>query len=145
MTLPVKEEVEKLFSDLHVAIERGRPREASEISDKLEVLTMAHILPDPGIDWQAEYGLTRKESRIAAYLYSKLGKTAYKRPIYSDCYSDADGPDEKIIDIFICKIRKKLANSPFTIETVWGVGYRMKEAISVTEVNETPDELKRVA
>ena len=45
-------------------------------------------------------------------------------------YGGMDEPDEKIIDVFICKLRKKLAalsNGNNPIETVWGRGYVLRE------------------
>lgn len=38
-----------------------------------------------------------------------------------------DAPELKIIDVFICKIRKKLAGLGVDIESVWGHGYRLKK------------------
>lgn len=127
--LTAREEVEHLFADLHEALRKNLPQKASEISDKLEVLTLSHIVPDPGIEWQSDYKLTATEARIASFLYTRCGKTVRRESIYMDAYSGCDeGPGDKIIDIFICKIRKKLKGHPeFTIETVRGTGYSMKD------------------
>jgi DNA-binding response OmpR family regulator len=39
----------------------------------------------------------------------------------------ADWPDPDVVDVQICKIRQRLGpDSPFKIETVWGVGYRAR-------------------
>jgi len=48
----------------------------------------------------------------------------------SQLYGGMDEPEMKIIDVFICKLRKKLANASGGkdyIETVWGRGYVMRE------------------
>ena len=45
-------------------------------------------------------------------------------------YGGIDEPELKIIDVFVCKLRKKLAeasNGTNYIETVWGRGYMLKE------------------
>ena len=45
-------------------------------------------------------------------------------------YGGMDGPELKVIDVFICKLRKKLANASDGknyIETVWGRGYVLRE------------------
>ena len=45
-------------------------------------------------------------------------------------YGGRDEPELKIIDVFICKLRKKLANAAKGnnyIETVWGRGYVLRE------------------
>jgi two-component system cell cycle response regulator CtrA len=47
-----------------------------------------------------------------------------------------DEPELKIIDVFICKLRKKLANASSGknyIETVWGRGYVLREPSEVEE------------
>jgi two-component system cell cycle response regulator CtrA len=48
-------------------------------------------------------------------------------------YGGMDEPELKIIDVFICKLRKKLANASNGknyIETVWGRGYVLSEAVA---------------
>jgi two-component system, cell cycle response regulator CtrA len=43
-------------------------------------------------------------------------------------YGGMDEPDPKIIDVFVCKLRKKLAGyGEHHIETVWGRGYALRE------------------
>ena len=51
-------------------------------------------------------------------------------------YGGMDEPELKIIDVFICKLRKKLANASGGrdyIETVWGRGYMLREPIQANE------------
>ena len=53
-----------------------------------------------------------------------------KEMFLSHLYGGMDEPEMKIIDVFICKLRKKLANASGGkdyIETVWGRGYVMRE------------------
>lgn len=53
-----------------------------------------------------------------------------KEMFLSHLYGGMDGPEMKIIDVFISKLRKKLANASDDedyIETVWGRGYVMRE------------------
>jgi two-component system cell cycle response regulator CtrA len=48
----------------------------------------------------------------------------------SHLYGGMDEPETKIIDVFICKLRKKLASASVGknyIETIWGRGYVMRE------------------
>ncbi len=60
-------------------------------------------------------------------------ETATKQSLHTALYADDPdgGPDLKIIDVFACKLRKKLAPlfAPDTlvIETVWGRGYRIDD------------------
>jgi two-component system cell cycle response regulator CtrA len=60
------------------------------------------------------------------------GTTLTKEMFLSQLYGGMDEPEVKIIDVFICKLRKKLANASEGkdyIETVWGRGYVMREHV----------------
>jgi len=60
----------------------------------------------------------------------RKGMTLTKEMFLSHLYGGMDEPEMKIIDVFICKLRKKLANASGGkdyIETVWGRGYVMRE------------------
>jgi DNA-binding winged helix-turn-helix (wHTH) protein len=53
-----------------------------------------------------------------------------KEMFLNHLYGGMDEPQEKIIDVFICKLRNKLANlsnGKGYLETVWGRGYRLRE------------------
>ena len=41
---------------------------------------------------------------------------------------DGEAPEMKIIDVYVCKLRRKLGAYDIEIETVWGWGYRMPQA-----------------
>jgi two-component system, cell cycle response regulator CtrA len=74
--------------------------------------------------------LTVKQYQILEYLSLRKGMTATKEMIASHLYGGMDEPGTKIIDVFICKLRQKLAvgsNGKEYIETVWGRGYRVRE------------------
>jgi two-component system, cell cycle response regulator CtrA len=60
----------------------------------------------------------------------RKGMTLTKEMFLSHLYGGMDEPEVKIIDVFMCKLRKKLANASGGkdyIETVWGRGYVMRE------------------
>ena len=60
----------------------------------------------------------------------RKGTTVSKEMFLNNLYSGMDEPEIKIIDVFICKLRKKLANASSGkdyIETVWGRGYVLRE------------------
>lgn len=71
------------------------------------------------------FGLTRQEARLVrALMTAKVSdKEALHRAIYDD--DPTGGPEIKIIDVFMVKVRKKLRTALVEIETVWGQGYRM--------------------
>jgi two-component system cell cycle response regulator CtrA len=76
--------------------------------------------------------LTGKEYQILALLALRQGSTLTKEMFLNHLYGDLDEPEVKIIDVFICKLRKKLANASgglHYIETVWGRGYALREPI----------------
>ncbi len=60
----------------------------------------------------------------------RKGTTLTKEMFLNQLYGGMDEPEIKIIDVFICKLRKKLAgasNGKDYIETVWGRGYVLRE------------------
>ena len=78
------------------------------------------------LDGQHIY-LTRREYSILELLARRKGNTVTKDMIMSHLYGGMDEPELKIIDVFVCKLRKKLssASGENYIETVWGRGYLM--------------------
>jgi two-component system cell cycle response regulator CtrA len=78
----------------------------------------------------ARVHLTSKEYQMLEFLALRKGTTLTKEMFLSQLYGGMDEPEMKIIDVFICKLRKKLANASGGkdyIETVWGRGYVMRE------------------
>jgi two-component system cell cycle response regulator CtrA len=74
--------------------------------------------------------LTGTEYKILAFLAQRQGSTLTKEMLLNHLYSGMDEPEIKIIDVFICKLRKKLAaasGGSNYIETVWGRGYMLRE------------------
>jgi len=69
--------------------------------------------------------LTKKEYQIAEILALRKGNVLSKEAILDHLYGGLDEPNPKIIDVFICKIRKKLQMMGVDdfIETNWGRGY----------------------
>lgn len=73
--------------------------------------------------------LTAKEMQLFQTLWQKRAHTLSRETLLESLYwqgSIDEEPVIKIIDVFICKMRKKLAGMPLIIETVWGRGYRIK-------------------
>ena len=66
----------------------------------------------------------------------RKGMTISKDMFLSHLYGGRDEPELKIIDVFMCKLRKKLAAASGGIdyvETVWGRGYMLREPLSLRE------------
>ena len=80
--------------------------------------------------------LTGKEYGILELLSLRKGTTLTKEMFLNHLYGGMDEPELKIIDVFICKLRKKLANASAGknyIETVWGRGYVLREPTETEE------------
>src|SRR6478609_2010993 len=78
--------------------------------------------------------LTVKEYAILELLALRQGSTLTKEMLLNQLYGGMDEPEMKIIDVFICKLRKKLAalsGGKNYIETVWGRGYVLREPTEV--------------
>lgn len=78
----------------------------------------------------AQVHLTGKEYQMIELLGLRKGATVTKDSMLNHMYGGMDEPELKIIDVYICKLRKKLAVAApgFTfIETVWGRGYTLAE------------------
>lgn len=74
--------------------------------------------------------LTGKEYGILELLSLRKGTTLTKEMFLNHLYGGMDEPELKIIDVFVCKLRKKLANATHGenyIETVWGRGYVLRD------------------
>lgn len=76
--------------------------------------------------------LTGKEYAILELLSFRKGATLTKEMILNHLYGGTDGPELKIIDVFVCKLRKKLAQATggtHYIKTVWGRGYMLHDPV----------------
>jgi two-component system cell cycle response regulator CtrA len=76
--------------------------------------------------------LTGKEYAILELLALRKGTTITKEMLLNHLYGGMDEPEIKIIDVFICKLRKKLAvesEGADYIETLWGRGYCLREPV----------------
>jgi two-component system cell cycle response regulator CtrA len=76
--------------------------------------------------------LTGKEYAILELLVLRKGMVLTKEAFLNHLYGGLDEPEMKIIDVFICKLRKKLAQAGADnlIGTVWGRGYMIREPIN---------------
>ena len=77
----------------------------------------------------ARVHLTGKEYQMLELLSLRKGTTLTKEMFLNHLYGGMDEPELKIIDVFICKLRKKLSaatGGQNYIETVWGRGYMLR-------------------
>lgn len=101
----------------------------ADLTYRLAALTDSFVAFDlHGLD---TLRLTRHEAAVVKILHDNLGKPVTKERLHSAIYAmrvtDAEVPEPKIIDVFICKIRRKISGSPWEIKTNWGFGYVLQK------------------
>src|SRR6202048_3755123 len=85
--------------------------------------------------------LTSKEYGILELLSLRKGTTLTKEMFLNHLYGGIDEPEVKIIDVFVCKLRKKLAQATggtHYIATVWGRGYVLRASAATAASQTSP-------
>ncbi len=118
---------EELVARIHAVVRRSKGHSQSIIrTGKLAVNLDAKTIEVDG----ARVHLTGKEYAVLELLSLRKGTTMTKDMFLNHLYSGLDEPELKIIDVFICKLRKKLSNAcggENYIETIWGRGYVLND------------------
>ncbi len=118
---------EELVARIHAIIRRSKGHSQSVIkTGKISVNLDAKTVD---VDGRTVH-LTGKEYQMLELLSLRKGTTLTKEMFLNHLYGGMDEPELKIIDVFICKLRKKLANATGGdnyIETVWGRGYVLRD------------------
>lgn len=91
---------------------------------------LAYVKADDALDLLplvSALRLTPTEAQIFLALQRSPGRQAGKEAIHNRLYSARPGeaPELKTVDVLICTLRKKLEGTSWSIETVWGVGYKL--------------------
>ena len=118
---------EELVARIHAIIRRSKGHAQSIIkTGKINVNLDAKTVDVDG----RPVHLTGKEYQMLELLSLREGTTLTKEMFLNHLYGGMDEPELKIIDVFICKLRKKLAEATGGenyIETVWGRGYVLRD------------------
>ncbi|MCR9108075.1 response regulator transcription factor CtrA [Marivita sp. XM-24bin2] len=118
---------EELIARIHAIIRRSKGHSQSIIrTGKVEVNLDAKTVQVEG----STVHLTGKEYQMLELLSLRKGTTLTKEMFLNHLYGGMDEPELKIIDVFICKLRKKLSEATGDgshIETVWGRGYVLRD------------------
>ena len=118
---------EELIARIHAIIRRSKGHAQSVIhTGRIAVNLDAKTVEADG---QAVH-LTGKEYQMLELLSLRKGTTLTKEMFLNHLYGGMDEPELKIIDVFICKLRKKLTTATEGenyIETVWGRGYVLRD------------------
>ncbi|HAK61602.1 MAG TPA: DNA-binding response regulator [Alphaproteobacteria bacterium] len=137
MTKPFHKE--ELIARINAIVRRSQGHAQSVI--KTGKLTVNLDAKTVEVDGQRVH-LTGKEYAMLELLSLRKGSTLTKEMFLNHLYGGMDEPELKIIDVFICKLRKKLAaatGDDHYIETVWGRGYVLRD----TETSEArPGKIK---
>lgn len=93
----------------------------AELEERLVQVTEAF---NPPVKFDRLLRLTDTEGEMLALLLRRPHWT--KAALYTVMYGmRLDPPEEKIIDVYICKIRAKVKRHGIKIDTVWGDGWRV--------------------
>ncbi len=132
MTKPFHKD--ELVARIHAIVRRSKGHAQSVIeTDDLVVNLDTKMVEIDG----ARVHLTSKEYQILELLSLRKGTTLTKDMVLIHLSGGMDEPELKIIDVFICKLRKKLANASSGknyIETLWGRGYVLRHPTAEVEV-----------
>ena len=118
---------EELVARIHAIIRRSKGHSQSVIKTGMVNVNLDAKTVD--VDGLTVH-LTGKEYQMLELLSLRKGTTLTKEMFLNHLYGGMDEPELKIIDVFICKLRKKLAEATGGanyIETVWGRGYVLRE------------------
>jgi len=120
---------EELIARIHAIVRRSKGHAQSAIQTGLILVNLdAKTVEVDG----SPVHLTGKEYQMLELLSLRKGTTLTKEMFLNHLYGGMDEPELKIIDVFICKLRKKLAQATGGenyIETVWGRGYVLRDPV----------------
>jgi two-component system cell cycle response regulator CtrA len=117
----------ELIARIHAIVRRSKGHSESVIKTGKLVVNLDTRSVD--VDSRRLH-VTGKEYSILELLSLRKGTTLTKEMFLDHLYGGIDEPELKIIDVFICKLRKKIAaatGGSHYIETVWGRGYVLKD------------------
>jgi two-component system cell cycle response regulator CtrA len=118
---------EELVARIHAIIRRSKGHSQSVIRTGLINVNLDAKTVDVA---SKTVHLTGKEYQMLELLSLRKGTTLTKEMFLNHLYGGMDEPELKIIDVFICKLRKKLSEATggeTYIETVWGRGYVLRD------------------
>ncbi len=130
----------ELLARIHAIVRRSKGHSESVIrTGKMLVNMDSRSVEVDG--WRLH--VTGKEYNILELLSLRKGQTLTKEMFLDHLYGGIDEPELKIIDVFICKLRKKIATATGGnnyIETVWGRGYVLKDPVEVPKAEPVEEE-----
>ena len=129
---------DELIARIHAIVRRSKGHSESIIrTGRMAVNLDARTVEAEG----KSVHLTGKEYGILELLSLRKGTTLTKDMFLNHLYNGMDEPELKIIDVFVCKLRKKLSTAcdgDNYIHTVWGRGYVLRDPEDVDEAPKKP-------
>jgi two-component system cell cycle response regulator CtrA len=127
MTKPFHKD--ELVARIHAIVRRSKGHAQSVISTGDLAVNLDTKTVEVG---GQRVNFTGKEYQMLELLSLRKGVTLTKEMFLNHLYGGMDEPELKIIDVFICKLRAKLArasgrSTSFYIETIWGRGYVLRD------------------
>jgi two-component system cell cycle response regulator CtrA len=122
---------EELIARIHAIVRRSKGHSQSVINTGRVSVNLDSKSVE--VDGRSVH-LTGKEYQMLELLSLRKGTTLTKEMFLNHLYGGMDEPELKIIDVFICKLRKKLSTATGGsnyIETVWGRGYVLRDPVAV--------------
>jgi two-component system cell cycle response regulator CtrA len=119
----------ELVARIHSIVRRSRGHAQSVIQTGELVVNLATKTVEVNC---ARVYLTGKEYQMLELLTLRKGTPLSKEMFLNHLYGGIDEPEVKIIDVFICKLRKKLANASNGknfVETLWGRGHVLRDPL----------------
>ncbi|MGX7708008.1 winged helix-turn-helix domain-containing protein [Methylobacterium sp. Gmos1] len=101
-----------------------------EIDTLREAVRRYEELLKPSLYAPLSWRLTPHEEAVLLVLYGAKTRVVHRERMLIGVYGIlADAPEQKILDVFVCKVRRKLmeAQTRISIDTVWGRGWRLNE------------------
>ena len=117
----------ELVARIHAIVRRSRGHAQSVIQTGELVVNLDTKTVEVN---SARVHLTGKEYQMLELLSLRKGTPLTKEMFLNHLYGGMDEPEVKIIDVFICKLRKKLANASNGknfVETLWGRGHVLRD------------------
>jgi two-component system, cell cycle response regulator CtrA len=125
MTKPFHKD--ELIARIQALVRRSKGHSESIVTTGRLIVDLHHKTAE--VDG-ARIHLTGKEYQMLELLSLRKGTTLTKEMFLNHLYGDIDEPEDKIIDVFICKLRKKLGaatDGVNYIDTIWGRGYTLRD------------------
>jgi len=122
---------DELVARIHAIVRRSKGHSQSVI--RTGPLTVNLDAKTVHIDG-ARVHFTLKEYAILELLSLRKGTTLTKEMILDQLYGGMDEPEIKIVDVFVCKLRRKIrlcCGDDSCVETVWGRGYTLRDPVDM--------------